>query len=640
MTPNYKAAPLIVPEAPLMMTTVPPVIFPEQALTPPFPIFIPSPPPIVVQVERVDRIPLVVEMVKQMRVPQIIDQHYGPHGNHEGLSVGWLAAIFVVYMLAESAHKMVTVRQWVEEHHHSLEQLTGQTIRPTDFTDDRLGDVLRYLSEKELWWKIEQDLGQHIIRVYDLGTGEPIRLDATVGGVKHNEDKHNLFKTGRNKAGVFEVQFKLMLGVLDPLGLALAADVVSGEEADDRLYVPIYQRIRQTLGQSGRLYIGDSKMGALETRVVVAMEGDYYLMPLAMVGHNRVLLDELLSVVEVGPQELTKIYLPEELPTDPTEAPDPELAIAEGFEVVREQLVRLEDGTVVTWQERLLVVRSYAFAKSQTKKFEQRLEQAEVEILALTPLPGRGKRQFDDPLALQQSIDAIVNHYRVGDYFDIELERQSTLRQVRAYKGRPARTEETVRYQVHLTRRQQAIEQAKFRLGWRLYATNAPVQQFNLTGAVLAYRDQYLAERGFARLKGPLLAMLPLYVQRDDHALGLVRLLTVGLRVLTIIEFVVRRSLAEATETMTGLYDGNPKRQTARPSAELLLKTFDNISLTTLTQADQVISRQITPLTAVQRHILDLLGLSPDIYDSLGHLCVGASWPISQGVVRPNVPAG
>ncbi len=636
MTPIYKPATLIAPEAPLMMTTVPSIIFPDQALSPAFPIFIPSPPPIVVQVERVDRIPMVLEMVKQMRVQQIIDQHYTAHGNHTGLSVGWLAAIFVVYMLAESAHKMVSVRQWVEKHHHSLEQLTGQTIRATDFTDDRLGDVLRYLSEQELWWKIEQDLGQHIMRVYELDTGEAIRLDATVGGVKHNEDKHTLFKIGRNKAGVFEVQFKLMLGVLDPLGLALAVDVVSGEEADDPLYVPIYQRIRQILGQSGRLYVGDCKMGALESRAMVAMGGDYYLMPLAMVGHNRVLLDELLSVVEAGPQEMTKIYLPEDLPADPNEAVDPELAIAEGFEVVREQLVTLEDGTVVTWQERLLVVRSYAFAEAQTKKFEQRLEQAEAEILALTPLPGRGKRQFDDPLALQQAIDAIVSHYRVGGYFNIELERQTTLRQVRAYKGRPARTEETVRYQVHLTRREQAIEQAKFRLGWRLYATNAPVQKLNLTGAVLAYRDQYLAERSFARLKGPLLAMLPLYVQRDDHTLGLVRLLTVGLRVLTIIEFVVRRSLAEAAETMAGLYDGNPKRQTARPSAELLLKAFDNISLTTLTQASQVRSRQITPLTAVQRHILDLLGLSPDIYDSLDGL-----WTGSQGVVRPlNVPAG
>ncbi len=330
-----------------------------------------------------------------------------------------------------------------------------------------------------------------------------------------------------------------MLGVLDPLGLVLAADVVAGDKADDRLYVPIYQRIRQTLGQAGQLYVGDSKMGSLETRLVVATGGDYYLMPLAMVGHNPALLAELLSVVEAGQMKLSKIYLPEELPPTSNEAPDPELALAEGFEVVREQQAKLEDGSLVTWTERLLVVRSYAFAEAQTKSFEQRLKQAEAEILALPPQPGRGKRQFDDPLVLQQAIAAILTRYRASNYFDIELEQQISQRQVRAYKERPARTEEQVRYQVHLTRREKAIEPAKFRLGWRLYASNAPVQQFSLTEAVLAYRDQYLVERSFARLKGPLLAMLPLYVQRDDHALGLIRLLTVGLRVLTIIEPVV-----------------------------------------------------------------------------------------------------
>ncbi len=31
-----------------------------------------------------------------------------------------------------------------------------------------------------------------------------------------------------------------------------------------------------------------------------------------------------------------------------------------------------------------------------------------------------------------------------------------------------------------------------------------------------------------------------MYLQRDEHAIGLIRLLTIGLRVLTLLEFVVR----------------------------------------------------------------------------------------------------
>lgn len=586
-----------------------------------------------IETERVDSIPVVLTILMQMGVQAIIDALYTPHGNHQGLSVGWLAVIFLTYILTEANHKMCPVQEWVDKHRYTLERLTGQTIRATDFTDDRLGDVLRYLSDDVLWRRIEQDLNQRTIRVYRLETSGPIRLDATTGGVHHDEKRHTLFKTGRNKAGDFEVQFKLVLGVLDSLGMPLAADVVAGNGADDPLYVPIYRRIRETLGQAGLLYIGDCKMGALETRAVIVDGNDYYLMPLAMVGDLPALLDEQLDRVSAREVDLIPIYLPEDLPTDPGEEPDPELAIAEGFEIVRQQEATLEDGTVVIWQERLLIIRSKALADVKRQALEKRLDQAEADILALTPPPGRGKRQFDDPAALQQAIDAILTRYDVADFFEVESERQVTTRRVRGYGDRPARTEEKVRYQVHVTRREEAIERAKQRLGWRVYATNTPAEQVSLTAAVLAYRDQYLAERSFSRLKGSLLAMLPLYVQRDDHAKGLIRLLTIALRAMVIIEFVVRHSLAEEQATLSGLYDGNPKRCTARPTAELLLNAFDDLTLSLrFDQAGEIVETYLTPLNDVQVRILELLGLSPHLYSCLTSIPV--AWPLPQGGVR------
>jgi transposase len=588
--------------------------------------------------ERVDSIPVVLAILMQMGVQAIIDAHYTPHGNHQGLSVGWLAVIFLVYTLTEADHKMCPVQEWADKHCHTLERLTGQTIRPTDFTDDRLADVLRYLSDDALWWRIEPDLNQRTIRVYHLETTGPVRLDATTGGVNHDEEKHTLFKAGRNKAGGFGVQFKMMLGVLDPLGMPLAADVVAGNTADDPLYVPIYRRIREMLGQTGLLYIGDCKMGALETRAVIVDGGDYYLMPLAMVGEIPALLDEQLDRILARDLELTDIYLPDDLPTSPDEEPDSELAIAQGFEITRQQEATLEDGTVVIWQERLPIVRSSALAEVKKQALEERLTKAEAEILALTPSPGRGKRQFDDPTALQQAMDAILTRYDVAEFLQVEAEPQVTTRRVRGYRDRPTRTEEKVRYQVYVTRRQEAIAQAKQRLGWRIYATDTSVEQLGLTAAVLAYRDQYLAERSFCRLKGPLLAMLPLYVERDDHAKGLIRLLTVALRALVVIEFVVRRSLAEEQDTLSGLYDGNPKRCTARPTAELLLKACDDISLAIcFDQAGGIVETYLTPLNDLQVRILGLLSLSPHIYDCLTSIPV--AWPLPQSEVRlANIP--
>jgi transposase len=61
--------------------------------------------------------------------------------------------------------------------------------------------------------------------------------------------------------------------------------------------------------------------------------------------------------------------------------------------------------------------------------------------------------------------------------------------------------------------------------------------------AVLTYRDEWIAERGFHRLKGASLSITPMFVQRDHQVTRLINLLSLALRLLTIIEFVVRRQL-------------------------------------------------------------------------------------------------
>ena len=81
-------------------------------------------------------------------------------------------------------------------------------------------------------------------------------------------------------------------------------------------------------------------------------------------------------------------------------------------------------------------------------------------------------------------------------------------------------------------------------------------------------------ERSLGRLKGRPLSLPPMDVQRDDHATGLMRLLSIALRVLTLVECVVRRQLAAEGATFAGWYAGNATRATARPTAERLLEAL------------------------------------------------------------------
>jgi transposase len=114
------------------------------------------------------------------------------------------------------------------------------------------------------------------------------------------------------------------------------------------------------------------------------------------------------------------------------------------------------------------------------------------------------------------------------------------------------------------------------------------------------------------RLKGRPLSLTPRYLERDDHATGLIRLLSIGLRVLTLLEFGVRRRLAAAQTTLGGLYVGHPKRTTAHPTAERLLEAFQGLTLTII-RAGRRRRRHLTPLSHIHQRILALLDFSVDI---------------------------
>ncbi len=209
-----------------------------------------------------------------------------------------------------------------------------------------------------------------------------------------------------------------------------------------------------------------------------------------------------------------------------------------------------------------------------------------------------------------------MRRHRVEDFLWLRYGHHTTTRQVRAYKDRPAYEKADHHATVEVRVDETALESAVRRLGWRIYSTNQPAEQLSLEQAVLAYRSEYLVERSLGRLKGRPLSLRPMYVQRDDHATGLIRLLSIALRVLTLLEFVVRRQLASEGATVSGLYAGNAKRETARPTAERLLEAFQEVTLTVIEGVHQVY-RYLTALSPLQERILELLGFSSRVYTRL-----------------------
>src|SRR6266478_4017810 len=534
--------------------------------------------------ERVDDIPLLLEQMQRMGLPTLFDDHFPIHGNWQGLSLGWVSTIWLSSILSRGDHRLVHVEPWVAQRLWTLGATTGQAVTRVDFTDDRLEIVLRHLSDDTWWAAFASALNQHTVRVYDLSTAR-VHVDSTSASAYATVTAGGLFQFGHSKDDRPDLpQVKVMQAVLDPLGMPLATDVVSGERADDPLYVPCIDRVQASLGRSGLLFVGDCKMAAHATRAFIALSGDYYLCPLPQVQLAEGELDAALEALWRGEHVLSAVV---------REGPkgQPEL-IAEGYEY-RVAMSQQVDGKVESWSERRLVGRSVRHAQAAEAALRARVAKALAQIEALKQR-GRGKKRFETVSALRQAVVAIVQRYGVEHLVWFRLTPHVTTRSVRAYRRQPARVEYDRDTTVEVCVDAAALEATMRRLGWRVYGTNQPAESLSLAQAVLAYRSAYQVERSLGRLKGRPLSLTPMYVQRDDHATGLIRLLSIALRVLTLLEFVGRRQLAAEGAKLAGLYAGNPQRATVRPISERVRAAFQTISPNTI-NGPQKTARHITP---------------------------------------------
>ena len=554
--------------------------------------------------ERIDDIPVIVEWLKRIEIAKWIDQKLNrPHGNHQGLSYGKLSVLVLTYIITQADHRLCAVEEWVKAHKQVLELATGWKIEEKDTSDDRLARVVEELGkQEEACQKIEEKLGQHLIRAYELPT-EVARTDTSSFNVNHQQiesESESILRYGHSKDKRPDLlQYRQLLGTIDPAGIPLISSTLPGNGADDPEYWPAWQRMAKVIGHKEFVFLADCKAASYATRGQIAGRGGIYCFPLPMNGQNPLLLKQW---VLNPPADSEEIRLPRLDETEP--------AVGRGFEVELGKLwLNPETRQWVRWHERYLVVYSENFANSQLRGLEQRLNAAENALLKLAAKPGK------DLVQLDEKIEAILKRHRVSEFFVVNTKAEISTQTRHLGRGRPtAKSPQQqivcVQLQLQFSRQGAAIEQAQHLLGWRLYVTNASIIKLSLSQAVIYYRDEWLLERGFHRFKRGNLPALPIYFQNQDRIVGLMFLLTIALRVFTLIEFVVREALQKAQRVLAGLYDGNPKRATARPSTEQLLKTFSNLTLYFL--PDSTIF--ITPLSDLQRQILSLMKLPESLY--------------------------
>jgi transposase len=547
-----------------------------------------SPPPLTITNEQINSVPLLLGVLEDMGIRTLIDTHVTPHGSWQGASVGTVVSIWLCHILAERDHRLVAVRDWVAERTETFNTLLAIT----------LATVLTMLGDAPTQARLDVTMLQQWMRVYRLPT-ETLRLDSTSVSVYHDpRDPESLLHQGHSKDQRPDLrQFKAMLATLDPLGLPLVCQPVAGNRADDGLYVPAYEAATAALGTSQVLVVGDSKMGALATRGHMVAGQSAYLCayrPPAATEELAVWREQALARAATW---------------QPLETVDPKTGEILK-EVVIDEWEREQTWTHPvtqvrhTWTERVLVARSSAYQAGLRGRRERAVARLTDDLVKLWQPPGRGRKRYHSREALERTVAERVAQAGLTGVVQTAVAEEPL-------------PDGSTRWIVAAVWVNRAAWQALLeRLGWQVYVTSTTKAQYTAPTLVASYHRQVIEERGFSRLKTRNLHIRPVYLRDETRIAGLLWLLCLALRVLTLTEYRLRTALAEGGEELAGLNPASRAQTTVQPTTERVLAAFANVTLTTIRAAGECF-HHVTPLNPTQRHVLALLALPADLYERL-----------------------
>jgi transposase len=578
------------------------------------------------EAESIGAIPMIFGLLDHVELSKEINSHYPSHKNRQGGDKGIIVSVWLCYILTLKDHRLYTVESWFNEYSRSLNLLLQGygygDLSGKDFTDDRLGSLLSSFGQEAIWQIFMNSFSRKLLKMYEIQV-QHVELDATIAQQYREIIEGGLLQMGHSKQHRRDLgQIKSMLSNAAEQNIPLMINTVSGNRADDGLYVPLIEQTRHIIGTEGILWQGDSKLGSLDNRYEIAKHNDFYLTPASLVQIKTEVLRDYVSKHKTNNGLWENIYLDKPVKKDlskPFIKEDADktekVLIGVGFEV---QVVLSHKG--LAWTERRLIVRSESYSSAQIALFTKHLDQAVTQLNALKESK-KGKAIPKSADELLKKAETIVQKNNLASFFTFEVFTKNTIKEIKGYKGAPDRTEETKTFDLQIEQNETLIEQNKEYLGYRVYLTNQNKQQLPIQKAVENYRKEYQIERRIRNLKQEVCALLPIYLQKDDRIVGLVNLLTLLLQIVSIAEYRIAQSLKEEVQKdnqkLEGLYPGQPKLKTNKPSIRKLIEALSPIMFIAILNDNLVVKKIITNQNQLTQKIIDLLRLPRNPYDVL-----------------------
>jgi transposase len=561
-------------------------------------------------VEHLNHLGIVAEVCREIGVADWLDAQ--EPGNRQYVSVGTATVALVLNGLGFSNRRLYLVPQFFAD--KPVEHLLGPGIMAEDLNDDCLGRTLDWLYAHDvtrlfagLTARARRTFGVGVERLHadttsfavhgQYASGGPVAQEATmevaaevplVGGVAASEEDE------AGEPAVIAVTYGYSRDHREDLKQWMLALVTSGEgvpqflqpldgnASDKRALLEAVQALTRQLQESGEspgVYVADSGLYSAENMTRLNAAGVHWVSRVPETSTTaQGLVQERLeprdsTATWQSSADGTRHWWSREVP-QLAQGPERWIVVrtAEGEERARATVQRQADRDQVTWEKRLWHLGNQTFAC-----------------------------QPDAEAALAKTCQRLAPWFVVAAHV--------TAHPTYATPGRPRKDAQPRTHvwqiQVTLTRDPVALEREALRRAAYIVGTNLLDAAAWPDEAVIAlYREQTVAERGFAFLKDPLFLASSIFVKRPERIMALAFVMTLCLLVYKLAEVRVRQRLVATGLTVPD----QVRKPTARPTLRWLFQCFEGVDLHHTWYPDGSRSTEVLRLAPVHRLVLHLLG--------------------------------
>ena len=554
--------------------------------------------------EKIGALPILDHFIERLRLEQWLQECLPPEDKRVKVPAA-KALLVLLRNLLISREPLYGMGEWAAGYAPDLLGLTRDELKA--LSDDAVGRALTCLFRSEqgvfVLAVVRHTIHQFKVTLRQLhndsttitfhGNYSDAAEESTRGGRRtlaitwgHNKDHRPDLK-----------QLVYILTLSDDGGVPVHFRATSGNTTDDRTHVETWELLCELAGRSDFLYVADSKLATAENMAYLHQHRGRFITVLPRTrGEDKAFRRSLRE----GKVSWRMIH-------EKTDEEDDQKKVLDRFSTTNEPTASAE-GYRLLWYHSTRKAELDALARAN------RIQRATRELDELRQRLGSPRTRYRQRGKVAETVEEILESREVKDWITVAIEERVEERYRQQRRGRPNKDTLYVKQVSTRFDLSYRIDHARIAEDQRcdgVFPLVTNVVELSEKELLLVYKRQPVIEKRFSQLKTDF-RVAPVYLKDVSRIQALLCVYFLVLLVETLLERELRQAMErEGLESLPLYPEGRPCR---RPTARRVIDLFDDIQRHTLHSDNEAPTVFVTELSALQRRILDLLGIPTTQY--------------------------